>query len=87
MKSATLPSFWAGYESLDEELKGRARKAFRLWAENPYHPSLRFKCINREESIWSVRVTRGYRAVGVLEGDTVTWFWIGGHDDYERFFS
>jgi hypothetical protein len=28
-------------------------------------------------------VTRGYRALGLLEGDTVTWFWIGGHDDYD----
>jgi len=43
--------------------------------------------LNREENIWSVRVSRGYRAVGTLEGDTVTWFWIGGHSDYDRFFS
>lgn len=87
MKSATLPSFWEAYRSLDEELKGRARKAFRLWVENPFHPSLRFKCVNREENIWSVRITHGYRALGVLEADTVTWFWIGGHNDYERFVS
>ncbi|WP_442947714.1 hypothetical protein [Nostoc sp.] len=33
-----------------------------------------------------MRVTRGYRALGVLKGDTVTWFWIGSHDNYERFF-
>jgi len=25
--------------------------------------------------------------LGILEGDTMTWFWIGSHDDYERFFS
>ena len=87
MKSATLPSFWKAYASLDESIKRRVRKAFRLWAQNPFHPSLRFKCINREENIWSVRITQGYRAVGVLEGDIVTWFWIGHHDDYERFFS
>jgi len=36
--------------------------------------------------VWAVRVTLGWRAVGVLQGDTVTWFWIGRHDDYERFF-
>jgi hypothetical protein len=87
MKSATLTSFWAAYRSLDESTRRRARKAYRLWAENPFHPSLRFKCINPEERIWSVRVTLGYRAVGILQGDTVTWFWIGSHDDYERFFS
>jgi len=25
--------------------------------------------------------------LGILEGDTVTWFWIGSHDEYERFIS
>ena len=87
MKSLTLPSFWKAYKGLDPQVRARARKAFRLWEENPFHPSLRFKCINTEEDIWSVRVTLGYRALGVLQDDTVTWFWIGNHDDYERFFS
>lgn len=87
MNSATLPSFWTAYRPLDETVKQSARKAYRLWAENPFHPSLRFKCINQEEDIGAVRITRGYRAVGVLEGDTVTWFWVGNHDEYEQFFS
>lgn len=87
MKSATLPSFWSGYRKLGGSVRERARKAYQLWAENPFHPSLHFKCINSEESIWSVRVTRSYRALGVLEGDTVTWFWIGNHDEYEQFYS
>jgi hypothetical protein len=86
MKSATLPSFWSAYESLDSSVQKRARKAYELWVENPFHPSLRFKCINTKESIWSVRVTRGVRALGILDSDTITWFWIGGHDAYERFF-
>ena len=40
----------------------------------------------REERIWSVRVTLGYRALGILDRDTVTWFRIGGHQDYKRLF-
>ncbi|WP_227788697.1 MULTISPECIES: hypothetical protein [unclassified Nodularia (in: cyanobacteria)] len=87
MKSAVLPSFWSEYRHLSDNIRQSARKNYRLWAENPFHPSLHFKCINSQEGIWSVRVTRGYRALGLLEGDTVTWFWIGSHDDYERFFS
>jgi hypothetical protein len=86
MNSATLPSFWDRYRKLDRNLKAQARKAYRLWYEDPFHPSLRFKCINREEAIWSVRITLGYRALGILEDDTVTWFWVGSHDEYERFF-
>ena len=87
MKSATLPSFWTAYRTLDGTLRNQARKAYRLWISNPFHNSLHFKCINSRENIWSVRITQGYRAVGILKADTVTWFWIGHHDDYERFFS
>jgi hypothetical protein len=87
MKSETLPSFWAEYRKLSVRTKERAQKNYRLWADNPFHPSLHFKCIDSNEGIWSVRVTRSYRAVGILEGDTVTWFWIGSHDDYEQFYS
>lgn len=86
MKSATLRSFWDAYRGLDATVQRRARKAYELWTENPFHPSLRFKCINTQESVWSVRITRNVRALGILDGDTVTWFWIGGHDAYERFF-
>jgi len=56
MKSATLPSFWTEYRRLNEEIRQRARKTYGLWAENPFHPSLHFKCVNSEEGIWSVRV-------------------------------
>jgi hypothetical protein len=86
MKSATLPSFWTAYAGLDDKIKGQARKAYRLWSESPFHPSLHFKCINQKNNLWSVRITLGYRAVGVLRNDTVTWFWIGDHDGYEQFF-
>ncbi len=86
MKSKTVPSFWNAYSSLDEIVRTRAKKAFKTWIDNPFHPSLNFKCINRKEKIWSVRITRGYRAVGIFEDDTITWFWIGNHDDYENHF-
>jgi hypothetical protein len=86
MKSEVLPSFWAEYRQLSNDVRQSARKAYRLWAENPFHPSLHFKCINQPEAIWSVRVTRGYRALGFKEEEIITWFWIGSHDDYERFF-
>jgi chloramphenicol O-acetyltransferase len=86
MKSATLPSFWDSYRALDKGVRKQARKAFRLWAQNPFHPSLHFKCINTAENIWAVRVSLSNRAIGIWEGDTVTWFWIGSHDDYERYF-
>ena len=86
MKSQTLPKFWDAYARLPEETKQAARQAFHLWRNTPFHPSLHFKCVNREERIWSARITLGYRVLGVLDGDTVTWFWIGNHQEYERRF-
>ena len=74
MKSQTLPSFWDSYQILSENNKRSARKAYRLWKENPFHPSLRFKCINSEEDIWSVRINRSYRAIGILDSDTVLYY-------------
>jgi hypothetical protein len=87
MKSATLPSFWTAYNVLDDIAKRQARKAYLLRSQNPFHPSLHFKCINDGEGLWSVRITLGHRAIGILEGDTVTWFWVGNHDEYKRYFS
>ena len=86
MRSATLPSFWSEYHRLPLNIRKEARKAYRLWSNNPFYPSLHFKCINRDEDIWSVRITRSYRAIGILQEDTVTWIWIGSHDQYEEFF-
>jgi hypothetical protein len=42
---------------------------------------LRFKRVGDEVS---VRIGRHYRALGILKGDTVYWYWIGKHDEYDR---
>jgi len=86
MNSCALPSFWDGYHALEPSEKTLVQKAYRLWTANPFHPSLKFKCINKPESIWAVRISLRYRALGILHSNTVTWFWIGDHDDYERHF-
>jgi len=86
VKSRTLPSFWEKYRRLPDSIQRAARKAFLLWRDSPFHPSLHFKCVNQEERVWSVRLTRNHRALGILEGDTVTWFWVGSHEEYVRQF-
>jgi hypothetical protein len=30
-----------------------------------------------------LRIIRGYRALGTMEGDTVTWFWAGSRAEYD----
>lgn len=84
MISETTSRFWNAYAELPSSIKRRARKAYRLFIQNPNHPSLRFKKVHARRPIYSVRITRAYRALGVREGDTIIWFWIGSHDDYEQ---
>jgi hypothetical protein len=51
------------------------------------HRSLRFKKLEGEQDVWSVRVSLNLRAVAKPEGDTVTWFWIGPHKEFDRLFN
>lgn len=81
MNSRTTRSFREAFQALSPDARQRARKAYRLWRENPDLPGLRFKRVGHEVS---VRIGRDYRALGVLEGDTVNWYWIGKHDEYDR---
>jgi len=62
----------------------RARAAYRLFQQEPSHPSLRFKVVHSSRPIYSVRIGLGYRALGVRDGDEIVWFWIGSHADYDR---
>jgi len=87
MKSRTTRRFRAAFGELPEQIQAQAREAYRLFSGNPRHPSLRFKRVHPTEPVYSVRITRSFRALGVLVGEEVVWFWIGGHDEYERLVS
>jgi hypothetical protein len=81
MRSRAVKSFWDLYHALPPDVQRIAVKQYRLWLENPRHPSVRFKKVGR---YWSVRVSDDYRAVGILDGDTVVRFFIGTHSEYGR---
>lgn len=84
MKSHTTAAFWKHYWALPTEVRQRARQAYTLWCDNPAHPSLFFKRVKESQPLYSVRIGLAYRALGLLRADTVTWFWIGSHDDYDQ---
>ena len=65
-------------------MQDQARLAYRLFRDNPEHPSLRFKPVHPKRLIYSARVGLGYRALAVRDGDAVIWFWIGSHADYDH---
>jgi hypothetical protein len=84
VRSRATPRFWAAYRELPPDVREAARKAYRLFRDNTGHPSLHFKKVHDQDPIYSVRVTLGYQAVGRLEDDGMTWFWIGAHAEYDR---
>ncbi len=84
MISRTTSKFWHMFDALPHDVQDNARRAYSIWRENPSHPSLQFKRVSRAEPIYSVRIGLAHRALGLLEADTVTWIWIGSHDEYER---
>jgi hypothetical protein len=84
VKSQALPQFWKLYSRLPPEVQRRASRAYRVWRENPDTPGLQFKRVGRTRQVYSIRIGDQYRALGVLQNDVVTWFWIGTHDEYER---
>lgn len=84
MNSRTTRRFRQMYGRLPDEIRRRAVRAYELFSQDPSHPSLRFKKVHTTEPIYAARITREYRALGLLEVDTVVWFWIGSHEDYER---
>ncbi|MFI5176339.1 MAG: hypothetical protein ACHQKY_15870 [Terriglobia bacterium] len=84
MISHTTARFREALRDLPESVRRQARNAFRLFCENPAHPGLRFRQVHPTRPIYSARININYRALGIREGETIIWFWIGSHDDYER---
>jgi putative hemolysin len=84
VKSQTTAAFRKRYAALPAEIRTQARLAYRLFTANPHHSSLHFKRVHATQPIYSARVGRSYRVVGLLEsGNVMVWFWIGAHEPYE----
>jgi hypothetical protein len=71
------------FARLPGEVQEQARRAYQLWRTNPSLRGLHFKPIRGHTGLYSVRVGRDWRALGRLQGDTITWFWIGSHAEYD----
>ena len=83
MKSETTEKFRLLFAAASSDRQICIRAAYRLWRENPSHPSLRFKKTHSRLPIYSARVDLDWRAVGIIENDTIIWFWVGPHQQYE----
>ena len=82
LKARAHPDFWHCFNRLPEEVQNQARRRYSLWERDPRHRSLHFKKIR--DDLWSVRVSRDYRALAVKDDAGWIWFWIGPHTEYDK---
>lgn len=86
MISRTTRTFWQAISQLTVSRHVAAKRAFRLFSEDPAHNSLQFKKLRGHAHYWSVRASLDLRALGKRQGDTVEWVWIGSHNEFDHLF-
>lgn len=84
MNSRTTREFWKRYDRLPRAVQLQARVVYSRWRKDARHPSLNFKCVNARLGVYSIRVGASWRALGLVRDNTVTWFWIGSHAEYDK---
>jgi hypothetical protein len=52
----TTDRFRKSFAKLPDPIKEKARKAYALWRQDPYHSSLNYKQIHEVRPIYSVRI-------------------------------
>jgi len=83
LRSHVTAEFRRLFRDLPGDVQRRARASYLLWKANPAHPGLQFKRVHPRQPIHSVRISLDWRAVGLRHGDTIIWFWIGSHAEYD----
>jgi hypothetical protein len=84
LTSYLTKNFITCFEHLPKRVRESARRNYKLWRQDPNHPSLQFKKVGRKQDAYSVRVGIGWRALGIKDEDTIVWFWIGSHAEYSQ---
>jgi hypothetical protein len=83
LKYFAFSKFWQRFDQLPANIQGLARENLALLKQNPSHPSLQFKRIKNSE-LYSVRISLGYRALGIVVDQGIQWFWISSHAEYDK---
>lgn len=69
MISHTTERFRQLLTHLPKETQRQAREAYTQFKREPFY---------------AVRISRDYRALGILRDSEIIWFWIGSHSDYDK---
>jgi len=57
------------FQNLPKEIQKTADKQFKLFLENPFHPSLNSKKLKGENNVWQARINYNYRFTFLIKGD------------------
>jgi hypothetical protein len=89
IRSQRTRSFRRLFARLPSHVQAQIRESYQLFKHNPWHPALNFErihyCVRPSSPVYATRIGRRYRAMGRLEGDTIQWFFVGSHEEYNRF--
>jgi len=75
------PSFRKLYAGLPDAVQKLAGEKYRLFMQDPFHPSLEFRAKGK---VWTVAIGRSYRAIARRFQNDLHWVWIGSHEDYNN---
>lgn len=73
--------FQKHFKNLTAQEKKQVKNKLQLLAENPMHPSLRTKRIQKAEGLFECSVNMDIRIIWFYEGDKMIIFLDAGHHD------
>jgi hypothetical protein len=79
------PTFRSLYDKLPPEDRRRFRLAYRQYRRNP--SLVRFEQKGRLPNgvpVYAARIDGNWRALAMIVGSDVLWYWIGKYTDYDR---
>jgi hypothetical protein len=79
--------FKRDFLKLPENVKRSAEKALKIFATNPFHPSLHIKktkgkVLKGYQNLFEGRFTRSHRFLFLIEGDNYVLLRCGKHDEF-----
>lgn len=69
------------FQKLPSEIQKIAEKQLKLFANNPFHPSLEVKKVQGLKGIWEGRITKRIRFTFHISGDVYLVRRIGKHNE------
>lgn len=78
------------FEKLPSHIQKIAENKFKLFLNEPNHPSFRVRRIEKTKNWkfphYEYSITMKYRATCFKDDDTYIWVFIGTHDEFDRLY-